>query len=93
MVAHSVCIPIDDYYLTASLDDTWRTALTIRRRIKKSCWDPCHVVDALRRLASDGLIERSEQPTGGIRQHGGFGYRREKRPITLELFRKRQESR
>jgi hypothetical protein len=78
-------VPVDEYVLTASLDDLWRTPATIKSRfcIKGNME---LVTRALHRLAEVGRIERRRIETDAPR------FRKHARgPVmVLELFRKRQ---
>ncbi|MCC8945981.1 hypothetical protein H8A97_12950 [Bradyrhizobium sp. Arg62] len=76
-------LPVDDERLIAALDDTWRTAQSIKFRVKGSAED---VAAALVRLAGTGRVERKVEPTKGTCRALGGGTR----VLTLATFRRLQ---
>ncbi|WP_439398689.1 hypothetical protein ACRQ5Q_15080 [Bradyrhizobium sp. PMVTL-01] len=73
-----------DLRLAEQLDSQWRTASAIRRRLKRYDYDTNEMVNALRKLAKAGRVERKEIDTGVARPAN----RRLGSTITVEYFRK-----
>lgn len=83
-------VAVDEYYLAACLDDKWRAVPSIKR-LAKQRWNLCQMVDALRRLADGGTIERREQSTGALKLvRGANGNDPRLVPIKIEFYRRRQ---
>jgi hypothetical protein len=77
---------IDDIYLSMSLDEQWRSPLSIKRLMKSSV-PPENISAALRRLAKAGRIEKQEQPLG-VRHRINNSHHRLGAPLVIELYRK-----
>ena len=82
MTVHAV---IDEVNLMASLDDTWRTPISVKRKFKIP-GEARLVAAALDRLARAGHIERRTEETKARRR----GIRQDHKPIRIEFFRRRQ---
>lgn len=83
-------VAVDEYYLAACLDDKWRAVPSIKRLAKRR-WNLCQMVDALRRLADGGTIERREQSTDAFRsKRGANGSEPRTVPMKIEFYRRRQ---
>lgn len=54
---------VDEFVLSASLDDIWRTAQSVKRLVGRNGWEAHRILDALRRLALAGKIEKREHNT------------------------------